>query len=1127
MYNKAPLLVKAVALAGAPFTIVLPLTVTSGVIYGSATSITIPAGSIESLPLTVGRIVGTTADVTVDISTLPSRPANHNGYTLVKSVDLPLTLSELAASTQTPLSERTQQISNEIMRVQGLNSVNDITAIHISGIGVLNLTGRGITSLKSGDFDGFTELTHLRLNRNQLRELPEDIFRGLSKLTYLDLSFNELRELPDGLFQGLSSLRVLLLYLNTVEPLPLTVSLEKIADGQFKAVVPTGAPFSMELPLTITNGSISGGATSVTIPAGGVESEPLTVTRIQGTTAAVTVDIGPLPGLPQAHEGYALVKSAELPLELFPALAIVDYPLKDRTQQVQNAIVNATFGVTSAERVTNAHLSNLTSLVMVSYGVTSLKPGDFDGLTGLTTLTIAWNRLASLPPGIFDKLTSLTTLNLQNNDLATLPSGIFAELSNLTSLNLSNNALDSLPDGIFTGLTSLESLSLSGNDVDPFIFSVTLEKVADGQFKVVVPSAACFDMVLPLNILNGNLSSNSTTVTIPRGRVESAVLTVAQTAGTSAAVLVDIGTLPALPQTHTGYSMEKSVDLPITVIEGTPTVTTPTDPVAQVTTVNIPDSGLRAAIESVLNKTSNAAITAAEMATLTNLNAQDSAISDLTGLETATNLTILHLWGNNITDISPVANLTKLRTLSLHENTISDITSVQGLANLTTLRIGKNTISDISPVSRLTKLEWLDAPYNNISDISHIANLTTLTSLFLDDNNISDISHLSGLSNLIELIITNNNIANLSPLVSNTGFDTDDEIYVRGNPLSYPSIYTHIPALQAKDVYIDFDSRVATAPIKISGDMQTGNIGTALAQPLVVEVKDADSVVFAGVPVTFAVTAGGGRLSTTNTTTDAKGRAQSTLTLGNTAGTNTVSVSVTGVTQTITFTATATAPVVVSITPVADRTPIVAEAILNVVKLDYPNVSSYSDITATHLSAPDALYLNNRNITALKSGDFDGFTSVSELRLDNNQLTSLPSDIFTGMSSLSNLNLFNNQLSSLPDDIFEGLTTLTTIRLGHNTVDPIPLSVTLEKVTEGQFKAVAPTGALFAIVLPITVTNGSITGGTTSLTIPKGSVESETLTVTRTAGTTAVVTVDIGTLPSLPRNHYGYDPCQI
>ena len=78
---------------------------------------------------------------------------------------------------------------------------------------------------------------------------------------------------------------------------------------------------------------------------------------------------------------------------------------------------------------------------------------------------------------------------------------------------------------------------------------------------------------------------------------------------------------------------------------------------------------------------------------------------------------------------------------------------------------------------------------------------------------------------------------------------------------------------------------------KISGDNQRGASGEALTNPFVVEVRDKNGIV-AGFPVRFTVTAGDGKLSGRfsgeNATTDANGRAQSTLTLGDYSGTNTV-----------------------------------------------------------------------------------------------------------------------------------------------------------------------------------------------------------------------------------------------
>ena len=81
---------KAAAPAGAPFDIVLPLRVAGGDITGGTNSITIPAGSVESELLTVTRPSDTPSTITVDIGTLPELPADHQGYQLARSPDLPL-----------------------------------------------------------------------------------------------------------------------------------------------------------------------------------------------------------------------------------------------------------------------------------------------------------------------------------------------------------------------------------------------------------------------------------------------------------------------------------------------------------------------------------------------------------------------------------------------------------------------------------------------------------------------------------------------------------------------------------------------------------------------------------------------------------------------------------------------------------------------------------------------------------------------------------------------------------------------------------------------------------------------------------------------------------------------------
>ena len=145
------------------------------------------------------------------------------------------------------------------------------------------------------------------------------------------------------------------------------------------------------------------------------------------------------------------------------------------------------------------------------------------------------------------------------------------------------------------------------------------------------------------------------------------------------------------------------------------------------------------------------------------------------------------------------------------------------------------------------------------------------------------------------------------------------------------------------------------------------------------------------------------------------------------------------------------------------------------------------------------------------------------LSLSNNDLSSLPAGVFDELAALQVLWLRVNQLSTLPAGIFDKLTALEKLHLSGNPVDPLILTVSLAQFGEAQFKATAPTGAPFDVVLPLSVTNGSIDNGeTTTITIPIGSVESEPFTVTRTPDTTDAVTVDIGTLPGIPSNHSGY-----
>ena len=211
--------------------------------------------------------------------------------------------------------------------------------------------------------------------------------------------------------------------------------------------------------------------------------------------------------------------------------------------------------------------------------------------------------------------------------------------------------------------------------------------------------------------------------------------------------------------------------------------------------VDIPDPELRTAIESALGKPAGDAITTADMTLLTALEPSRGSISNLKGLESATNLSYLVLGSNAITDISALSKLTNLRTLSLRINAITDISALSKLTNLTYLEICCNTITDISALSKLTNLSYLG----------------------LGSNAITNISALSKLTNLTHLRLWGNTIADISPLVENSGLDRGDSVDVRDNPLSEASINTHIPKLKNRGVRIRYHTTQIRARLRRSG----------------------------------------------------------------------------------------------------------------------------------------------------------------------------------------------------------------------------------------------------------------------------------------------------------------------
>ena len=164
-----------------------------------------------------------------------------------------------------------------------------------------------------------------------------------------------------------------------------------------------------------------------------------------------------------------------------------------------------------------------------------------------------------------------------------------------------------------------------------------------------------------------------------------------------------------------------------------------------VRSVQIPDQNLAATVRKVLGLTPNAPITEENMRRLTRLTANNSQITNLTGLEYATQLEALVLGGNAIKNLRPLAALTQLEWLILWNNEIKDVSPLAGLTQLETLNLKANQISNVNPLVGLKQLKRLYLHQNDIHDVSPLAELVNLEEIRLRGNSIQDTSPLARL----------------------------------------------------------------------------------------------------------------------------------------------------------------------------------------------------------------------------------------------------------------------------------------------------------------------------------------------------------------------------------------------
>ena len=735
-----------------------------------------------------------------------------------------------------PLSELTQ-LASLYISYNGFTDVSPLSAL--TQLTTLDLENNNIIDVSA--LSGLTQLTELYLGWNNIIDVSG--LSSLTQLTNLDLTNNAIIDV--SALSGLTQLTELTLYGNEIIDVSPVSGLTQLTSLDFWGNDIIDVSLLSGLTQLTWLSLISNKVIDIS-PLSGLTQ--LTVLYLSGNEV---VDVSALEGLINLEYLYLeenpvvnfaplrRLKSKNPDVEIDIDIGAVTPAVSEETWMPDpnlRAKVREALGLVPNDVLTQQAMQGLTILRYWGYINNNKKIADLTGLesaTNLTELGLSGNQIVDATP--LANLKDLTILYLSGNQIVdTIP---LANLKNLTRLDLDDNQIvDAIP---LANLKNLTRLDLDDNQIVDAIPLANLKNLTDlylsgNQIVDATPLANLKDLtwldlddnqivdITPLtnlkNLTRLDLQSNQIVDITPLTNLKD--LTALALGGNQ---IVDITPLANLKNlTELGLHSNQVVDAtPLTNLKDLTWLFLVGNPIADLAPLRrlkaenpnirididigavtpavseeiwMPDANLREAVREALRLAPGDVLTQQAMQRLTKLDASLPAdapasvkVSDLTGLEHATQLTYLDLYYNEVVDISALSGLTQLTALSLWANDIVDISALSGLTQLTSLRLGGNGLSDISVLSGLTQLTLLSLWRNDIVDISVLSGLTQLTWLYLWGNEIVDVSPLSGLTQLTELYLSGNEIVDVSPLAGLTQLtelDLGDNEIVDVSPLS-------------------------------------------------------------------------------------------------------------------------------------------------------------------------------------------------------------------------------------------------------------------------------------------------------------------------------------------------------
>lgn len=391
-----------------------------------------------------------------------------------------------------------------------------------------------------------------------------------------------------------------------------------------------------------------------------------------------------------------------------------------------------------------AGLTNLESLSLSYNRIVDLSP--LSGLAGLVDLRLVWNRISDVAP--LSGLSSLQTLDLQENRISNV--ALLSELRTLKELLLTGNSISDLSP--LQGLANLEVLGLGQNqatDLSPLSGLMRLQDLRLDSNRITDLSPLAGLSALRRLWLDSNDVSDLSPLAglalrdLDVGRTNVSLYDVValpnfrdiRSLGVDGLGISDVRPLAALSQLEQ-LSLDGNLvsDVaPLAVPEiwsaGRSYLNLTGNPLDQVSVtkhvpllesrgvvvfheempaIEMPDARLRSLVAQATAGgqiyVDVGAPTRRRMELLRWLRAFNAGVSDLTGLETAINLSSADLGSNAVSDLAPLSKLDTLRDLNLNDNLVSDVLPLLNMDALQRVDLSGNPLTEESLNDHIPRL---------------------------------------------------------------------------------------------------------------------------------------------------------------------------------------------------------------------------------------------------------------------------------------------------------------------------------------------------------------------------------------------------------------------------------------